>query len=349
MSGVVQSLPAEWYHKEEVFQLELEKIFATNWSFAGPADELQNPGDYVTCTVANQSVVVVRDLQGGLRGFLNLCRHRASPLCVDKKGRLRQFTCPYHAWSYHLDGRLKRAPGFEWSGDGAGEMNLVPVQVGVWNGLAFACLDPDAIPLQEWLGDIAAIARDFPAVSEMKFTASRSRGCQANWKNYSDNSVEGYHLATVHRELNASLVNGATRVTPHENGKFVGFEVVYQGNQQGNPGERPDSPGYWIYKFPGLLMHFSLNGFNIEKVTPTDRNHTLIERWFWFMPSVDRRDAEQIARFSGRVMEEDIGICARVQKNLEGGYFRQGVLSAVREPGTICFQQWVRMALDRES
>ena len=342
MNGAVQSLPAEWYHKEEIFQLELKKIFARNWSFVGSADELRNPGDYVTCAVANQSIVVVRDLQGGLRGFLNLCRHRASPLCIDKKGWIRQFTCPYHAWSYQLNGRLKQAPGFEWPGDVAEEMNLIPVQVGVWNGLVFACLDPDAISLWDWLGDIVAIAHDFPAVPEMKFTGFRSGSCQANWKNYSDNSAEGYHLATVHRELNASLVKGATRITPHENGKFVGFEVIYQGGES-------DSPGYWIYKFPGLLMHFSMNGFNIEKVTPTDRNHSMIERWFWFMPSVGRRDAEQIIGFSSRVMEEDIGICGRVQKNLEGGYYHKGVLSTVREPGTVCFQQWVRMSLDRES
>ena len=340
MNSIVQSLPAEWYHKEEIYQLELQEIFARNWSFVSSTDELKNLGDYVTCAVANQSIVVVRDLQGDLRGFLNLCRHRASPLSVDKKGCIRQFTCPYHAWSYQLDGRLKHAPGFELPGDVLEDLGLIPVQVSVWNDLVFACLDLAGVSLQDWLGEIIAIARDFPAVAEMKFTGMRSGHCHANWKNYSDNSAEGYHLATVHRELNASLVKGATRITPHENSKFVGFEVTYQA-------EESDSPGYWIYKFPGMLMHFSMNSFNIEKVTPVDRNHAMIERWFWFLPSVSQHDAEQIIGLSGRVMEEDIGICGRVQKNLEGGYYKKDILSTVREPGTVCFQQWVRTALDR--
>ena len=204
---------------------------ARNWSFVSSTDELKNLGDYVTCAVANQSIVVVRDLQGDLRGFLNLCRHRASPLSVDKKGCIRQFTCPYHAWSYQLDGRLKHAPGFELPGDVLEDLGLIPVQVSVWNDLVFACLDLAGISLQDWLGEIIAIARDFPAVAEMKFTGMRSGHCHANWKNYSDNSAEGYHLATVHRELNASLSRAQPALRPMKTANlWVSKSLIKQKN-----------------------------------------------------------------------------------------------------------------------
>jgi choline monooxygenase len=332
----VRSIPASWYHDQGVYVREQQCIFARNWIFVGHSENLKEQGHYVTSTIAGQPIVIVCNGPENLNGFLNLCRHRASQICSDESGQIPRFTCPYHAWSYDLAGRLINAPGF--SGIEHSDFSLIPIRVDSWNGLVFACLDPEVESLESWLGDINQIANGFPSVTEMSFASVRSNNCDANWKNYSDNSAEGYHLGTIHPGLNHSLVKNQTRIEAHANGKFVGFEVVYRGTHV-------DSPGYWIYKFPGMLMHFSMEGFNIERVIPVDATHTRLERWFWFMPGVSGKDQEETIAFSNQVMEEDLGICARVQTNLEGGVYDTGLLSAEREPGTILFQQCVREAL----
>lgn len=340
-SRTVESLPASWYYHEDVFRSEQKNIFEKNWTFIADCAEVAGPGQFVTATIAGQAIVIVRTPQGELKGFLNLCRHRASTLCTENNGTLTQFTCPYHAWSYALDGELKHAPGFNMGEDVTAEKySLIPIRVDSWNGLVFACLHRECASLEEWLGDIVDIAKNYPAISEMSFeTTCRDEG-GINWKNYSDNSAEGYHFSTIHPALDATLVGKQTRIAPCENGKFVGFEVAYKDGDT-----ESGSPGFWIYKFPGLLLHFSMNSFNIERVIAVTPQTTIMQRWFWFKPSMDKQERKQVIEFSDQVMEEDIGICTRVQKNLEGGVYQTGLLSVQREPGTIAFQKWVKDAL----
>lgn len=335
MPSLATSLPADWYHREDVFSRERERIFRKHWSFVAPVDLVDEPGRFATTEIGGVPVVVCRDRDRTLRGFINLCRHRASPLCPADTGRITRFVCPYHAWCYALDGTLLKAPGFGPELD-MKQHGLIPVRVEKWNHLIFACLDMEGPRLENWLGDIVRIARDYPAVEQMEFETICRNRCPANWKNYSDNSAEGYHLSCVHKELDRSLVTGNTRIRAHEHGQFVGFEVTYR---DGN------APGYWIYKFPGLLMHFSRNSINLEVIRPQTPASTEMHRWFWFLPEVTKRDRQETIAFSSRVMEEDIGICARVQKNLESGYHETGILSEEREPGTIFFQSCVRNAL----
>ena len=109
----VKTLPGDWYYDEEIAKQEQQKIFAVNWSYICPIEKLTHIGDFVTGVIAGQSIVIVRNRNGDLCGYMNLCRHRASSLCMHDEGRLSQFTCPYHAWSYGLDGKLINAPGFK--------------------------------------------------------------------------------------------------------------------------------------------------------------------------------------------------------------------------------------------
>ena len=335
MSTLVRSLPADWYHNEQIFTEEQQKIFKRHWSFVSSLDDLQNPGQFIVSDIAGQSVVVCRNSDNDLRGYLNLCRHRASPLCTDQSGRIARFICPYHAWSYDLNGSLLLAPGFDESLE-KDKYGLIPVRVDCWNNLVFVCLSDNCPGLREWLGDIATIAEKYPAIKEMEFEVMLSNQLAANWKNYSDNSAEGYHLATIHPRLNQSLTAGQTRISTHENGQFVNFEVT---------SVEDSSPGNWLYKFPALLMHFSLHSFNLEKIMPLNATRSALQRWFWFNPGVSKKNRRETIAFSSHVMEEDMGICSRVQKNLEAGHHDTGMLSPLREPGTIYIQACVRKAL----
>ena len=336
----VTSLPATYYHDLDIFRLEQARVFRRHWTLVGREACLEQAGAYITDSLGGQSVIVLRKTDRQLAGYLNLCRHRASPLCLDEAGNTRTLVCPYHAWTYDLDGRLQAAPGFPELPD-PDHFSLVPVQVDCWNGLVFACLDDRTPPLQTWLGDIVDIAADYPSPELMQFERSLESECAANWKNYSDNSAEGYHLSMVHPGLNASLVRGQTRIQAFENGAFVGFDVTYRDGEE-------ESPGYWIYKYPGLLLHFSRNSFNCERVVPLSPGHSLTRRWFWFLDSVPGQDREQTIEFSNQVMAEDIGICSRVQENLEGGFYDTGLLSPEREPGTIFIQQCLQQDLEHE-
>ena len=186
-----ESLPASWYRDAAVFAREQELIFARHWALVARAEQLAMPGDFVTGEVAGRPIFVIRDRAGTLKAFHNVCRHRAGPVVRGAGGHCDVLRCRYHGWVYDLAGRLKKAPGFA-AGDGLvlSDFNLFELQAASWNGLVFVCLDPDAAPLETWLGDIVGIARDFPAVERMSFYQEDSVEGRTNWKAYGDNSAE---------------------------------------------------------------------------------------------------------------------------------------------------------------
>ena len=337
-SGFVASLEANYYDDPEIFSLEQRTIFTKNWIFVAPVSELSHSGDFVTDEIAERPVVIIRNNEGDIRGYYNLCRHRASVLCRERQGNRKVFVCPYHSWSYTLDGQLKNCPGFEHEIKSRQlEMNLIPIRVEVWNELVFVCLDDTAPDLKTWMGDVLEIAERFPGVKEMEYEARLQNQGEVNWKTYSDNSAEGYHLDSVHKSLSLALVPDQTDIRNYENGGFTGFDVTYKGDSG-----QAHSKGFWIYKFPGLLLHFSENSFNIERVLPKAPVKTEIHRWFWFMPEVHKTQRQETVEFSNVVMDEDMEICFQVQRNLAGGIYKQGLLSKEREPGTVFFQSLVR-------
>ena len=339
-----ESLPANWYHDAEIFARERELIFARHWTVIARAAQISAPGDFVTGEVAGRPVFVIRDREGGLKAFHNVCRHRAGPVVRGAGGHCNQLRCPYHGWVYDLSGRLKKAPGF--AADDRLELsdfNLFAVRAASWNGLVFVCLDPAAPTLEDWLGDIIGIAAGFPPLEHMRFYQEDSIEGRTNWKAYGDNSAEGYHLPHIHRDLTKSVVRRDLTIAPHANGQFVGFDVRYQSDP-------PEAvrPGYWIYKFPGLLLHFSERSFNLERVIPLDPGRVRLVRWFWFLADGSLPDDEMaaIVASSTTVMREDLAICEAVQRNLEAGVYQSGRLSAGAEAGTLYIQSLVRLALE---
>lgn len=342
-----ETLPAPWYHDEVLFQRERRAIFTRNWSLIARAEQLPGPGDFVAGEVAGYPVFVVRGRSGELKGFHNVCRHRAGPVVRQDLGHCDVLRCAYHGWTYDLEGRLRKAPGFSTDPDFALEdFGLLPVRVGLWNGLVFACLEDEAPALEDWLGDVVGIAAAFPPLGDLEFFRADSLEGAANWKTYSDNSAEGYHLPFVHKALTKAVVKEEVEIKPYENGKFVGFDVQYRG-----PNGGPAGRAFWIYKFPGLLLHFSETSVNLERITPLGPRRLRLDRWFWFAKDLGGGEAEKarVMAESQAVMREDLAICEAVQRNLEAGIYQTGRLSAEREPGTLFFQSLVRRALDQEN
>jgi len=339
----VETLPAASYSEDAVFEREQELIFAKNWSVLARTDQLVRPGDYVSGEIGRFPVFVLRDPDGGLRGFHNVCRHRAGSLVKAGTGRCNLaygVRCRYHGWTYSVDGRLLEAPGFvTGAGFDPSARGLVPIRIESWHDIVFGCLDDEAPDLMSWLGDIPKIAEEFPIAAPLRFYREVVAEGDANWKAYGDNSAEGYHVPFVHTQLNQAVK--ACVLEPRENGKFVGFRIGY-----GPWGNHPASRGYWIYKFPCVLVHFSEYDFNVEQVYPLGPRRVRLVHWFW-RPDDGAPQGwyDELAEGWRATMAEDMGVCAEVQRNLDAGIYRSGVLSLEREPGTIFFQSLVREAM----
>lgn len=344
-----RSLPAAWYCDPQVFLQERQQIFAQHWALVARSDQVARAGSCLATRLAVWPIIVRRGSNGALTGFHNVCRHRAGPLLRDGESRTGDFVCQYHGWRYGECGELKFAPGLENGKDLDYEaLSLYPVRVDEWNGMVFACLSDAAPPLRTWLGEITTIAEAFPSANDMVYCGEAVNGGAVNWKTYADNSCEGYHVPMVHRSLGDAVDAQSTEIRAYEQGEFVGFDVTYVDSAAD---VTRTGKGFWVYKFPTTLLHFAEDSFNAESVRPMAANRIEIVRWFW----VDRAAAEarnadpkDFVASSDQVMAEDMEICARVQENLDAGIYKEGLLSARDEPGTIYFQSLVRAALESD-
>jgi choline monooxygenase len=214
LAGLVPETPSPMLQPweawdQDLFDLEMVRVFARSWIWIGDTEDLTRPGDYVTGRIGYQSVIVLRDGDGAIRGFLNNCRHRASGLAFDPHGNCGQhLTCPYHNWSYALDGRLVTVPdrermyGPEFD---PGAYGLVPVRVHVaWGKLVFACLSHRTPPFPDWIGPIAARYERYGIDRYRRFHRQLDATYPINWKAFCENSNDDYHVRFVHRRFNAN-------------------------------------------------------------------------------------------------------------------------------------------------
>ena len=187
-----RTIPFDWYSDPAVLRLERERIFRRTWQYAGRADQVAEPGAFFTCDLGGVPVVVVRDEDGTLRAFLNVCRHRGSLVC-EGEGRRASLQCPYHAWTYGLDGSLRAAPRSDLvPGFDRDELGLLPAAVDAWGPFVFVNPDPDAAPLAETLGELPSLVASAGLdVDALRFH-HRAAGpeYEANWKVCAENFLE---------------------------------------------------------------------------------------------------------------------------------------------------------------
>ena len=192
---------------QELFDLEMVRVFGRSWVWLGDTEDLAEPGDYITGTIGYQQVMVIRQQDGSVQGFLNNCRHRASGLLYEPAGNCgKTMTCPYHNWAYAIDGRLIGIPDRKRmypDGMPTEDYGLVPIRIEVaWDKLVFGCLSRKAPSFREW---IAPLAERYDLYRFDKFTRHYRELDQVypiNWKAFAENSNDDYHVRFVHRRLN---------------------------------------------------------------------------------------------------------------------------------------------------
>ncbi|MEM7123211.1 MAG: aromatic ring-hydroxylating dioxygenase subunit alpha [Pseudomonadota bacterium] len=336
---MTRTLPAAWYTDPAILQRERETIFRDNWALFGPEHDVAEPGSWRADTVAGWPLVVVRHPDGHLNGFHNVCRHRAAALLSDgQTGQCSAIRCPYHGWTYDLDGSLKLTPKFgDPDGFSRDVFGLFPVRVAVWAGLVFVCLSNDAPDLTTWLGDVPDLAAPYPTTDDLDYHGSFVVDGPANWKTYCDNTVEGYHLPFVHQRLTKIVDQTETAIRSYQNGHLVVFHVGYHGLDTGVRG----GGGIWFYRVPGFQAVLGPTGFKAERIDPVGPGALRSTSWAWYGGLDDKARADAFA-WAETIVREDLGICQTVQQNLEAGIYDTGILSPKMETHTARLQQIVR-------
>ena len=337
------TLPASLYTDPEIFAIEKERIFARTWQVVGHASQVAKPGDYFTAELVGEPLLIARANNGSLRGFYNVCRHRAGP-AAEGCGSRKLFRCAYHGWTYGLDGKLLSATEIEGvDGFRPEDFALVPVRTEEWFNLIFVNLDANAPSLQQSLGTLPLQVEKFP-FAQMKLFERRTYDMKCNWKTYVDNYLEGYHLPSVHPGLNRELDYNAYVVEPHE--CHVRQFSPIRGEQSGDvtprryKESREDLTTDYFWIFPNWMLNCYPDNVSLNIVLPLEPERSLAI-FEWYLPEKDHSSpaAKASVDFSEQIQIEDVAICEAVQKNLRSRSYSRGRFSARQEKGVHAFHR----------
>ncbi|MDQ1418226.1 MAG: choline monooxygenase [Acidimicrobiaceae bacterium] len=345
-------LPPEAYWTEEWFEREQRLLFSRTWHLAASETELANPGDFVTLEAGFDPLVVVRGLDGELRCFHNLCRHRGMGLLAGCGNTRTGIVCPYHFWNFGLDGRLRRVPQLEdqFPGMDLASWGLLPGSVGTWGGMVFAHPDPDAGTLDSWLGELPKNIGSFqPAL--LTEVAHEHLVAQCNWKLFVENHVDVLHLWYLHAGTLADFDH--PRFEWQQLGRnWVSFEPLKRGvdNPRLNAStttikhiDERDAAGLGAHAaFPNVLMATSSEFFVTYVARPVAPDRTVVDLRIRAEPDAD---AAALVRSATSFIVEDIGGCERVQASVRSSRFGAGPLARDHERPITLFHQHLSEAL----
>jgi choline monooxygenase len=194
------TLPTECYWSPEIYRAEVERIFHHYWLCVGRAEDVPQPGDYLTMDLVGEPIIVVRDGDGEVRVHLNVCRHRGCKV-AEGNGKAKTFRCPYHGWMYGLNGELRGVPDFkETRNFKKRDYPLAPIKAELWDGFIMVNFDADAAPFAEQVSNMQLFGLEKYRMSEQLTTHRWEWDLGCNWKVYVENYIEEYHVPWVHPE-----------------------------------------------------------------------------------------------------------------------------------------------------
>ncbi|WP_438489356.1 aromatic ring-hydroxylating oxygenase subunit alpha [Streptomyces sp. S186] len=363
--SLIATLPGRAYTDPDGFRREQELIFERLWFCAVRGADLARPGAFRTVRVGRESVLITRNRAGGLRAFLNICRHRGAQLCTEESGEVRRnLQCPYHAWTYDLDGRLVAAPNLQKMPDvDRTERGLVPVPLREWLGYAWVCLADDPPSFEdtvigaatERLGDAAALDRY--RTETLALGRRIGYDVRANWKLIVENFMECYHCATIHPELTDVLPEFADGLAAQY---YVGHGAVFAPEAQGFtvdgsagfgrlPGidDSQDRRYYAVTVRPQVFVNLVPDHVILHRMFPLAADRTLVECDWLYLPEVidSGADVGKSVELFHRVNVQDFDACERTQPAMDSRAYRDGGVLVPSEHHIGAFHAWVTAQL----
>ncbi|MGH9868530.1 MAG: aromatic ring-hydroxylating oxygenase subunit alpha [Candidatus Polarisedimenticolia bacterium] len=346
------TIPASWYVDPRVADLEAKGVFGGTWQMVGRADQVASAGDYVTATLAGEPVVVVRGDDGELRGFFNVCRHHAAAVMTEPAGRARSLRCPYHGWTYGLDGALKVTPDFTGVCDFDRARNgLVPLAAGIWENWVFVRLSQDGPSLEEFVG-ADLIAQIGPlGLSGLHWMERRHYAFECNWKVFVDNYLDGgYHVPYLHKGLDSVLDYGRYAIENGERHCLQHSPIVKEGAEAQTGAVRGGDRALYYWVYPNFMINWYEGVMDTNLVLPrgVDRTEVIFDFWFPDVTSEQARARNKASIEVGqRIQDEDTAICMQVQRGLASRAYQAGRLSVRREAGEHLFHRLLHADLSR--
>ncbi len=337
------TIPAPWYTDARIAQLELQNVFSRAWQAVGRTAQVEKPGQYVTATVANEPIVAVRGSDGILRAFYNVCRHHAMTVMNEPCGHAQHMRCPYHGWTYNLEGELRGMTEFEGVCNFDRAQNgLVPIRVEIWENFIFVNLDPHAAPLRDFLGARVGLAKPLN-FSGLKFVERRSYIQQCNWKVYVDNFLDGgYHVPHMHKGLNSVLDYTNYTIENVDRCCVQSSPVaVDKSSEASAAATRKGDRAYYFWQYPNFMLNWYEGYLDTNLVIPlgVDRCEVIFDFYFGDTSEAQMPYIRESMGVSERVQQEDIVICDGVQRGLSSRAYQAGRLSVRREAGEHLFHR----------
>jgi phenylpropionate dioxygenase-like ring-hydroxylating dioxygenase large terminal subunit len=337
---VETTLPWAWYADPEVLRREGERIFARAWQYVGHTGQVAEEGSFFASAAGQIPVVVTRARDGVLRAFLNVCRHRGHVVAAGA-GQRETLQCPYHAWTYGLDGTLRaaprsdREPGFE-----LGELGLHEIELDTWGPFVFVNPDAGASPLAAALGDVPARLAEIVDVDALEFRFRSEFELDANWKIACENFLECYHCAVAHPGFTAAVDVSqdsyrleAAGLTSSQLGP-----LREDGNSFLAGGEVPRSQFHFLWPNFGINVFPGRPNLSCGPILPAGPEKTARFLDYFFAPDVDQAWIDELIAFDHQIGREDTALVEGVQRGVRSGVLPEGRLLSESEQLVAHFQ-----------
>jgi len=350
------TIPSSWYTDGRIYALERQTVFSESWQFAARTDQLDRPGAYVASEIAGEPVVVVRGSDNILRGFFNVCGHHAAAVMTEPAGTAKHLRCPYHGWTYSLEGELKGTPDFSGVCNFERDENsLVPVETAIWENWVFVKLSGGAgvAPVVNHAQDAPATGEGFPGadlakqirplgLDKLHWLERRHYMFDCNWKVFVDNYLDGgYHVPHLHKGLDSVLDYSNYTIENGEDFCLQSSPIISEGAEAATGAVRQGDRALYYWLYPNFMINWYQGSMDTNLVIPhgVDKTEVLFDFYFADISEAARERNQASIEVGQRIQHEDEDICRSVQRGLNSRAYNAGRLSVRREAGEHLFHR----------
>jgi choline monooxygenase len=338
------TIPSSWCVSPAFHDFDRERIFAQTWQYVGHVSQLPNAGDHIVSSIADNPILVLRDREGVLRAFYNVCRHRAGPLATQNGCGAKVLQCQYHGWTYALDGSLRGVP--QWDRVDLfdkKDFGLAPVALAEWEGVLFVHLGENPEPIETVFNGIRERIAPTHKLANRRFYKRIVYPIRCNWKVYVDNYLEGYHVPIVHPELNKVL--DYSQYITETSGQYSLQHSPFRADANTDMYGGGAGEAFYYFVFPNFMMNIVPGRLQTNFVKPI--SHDTCEVIFdYYFDDIETEAAiqriEYDIEYSEAVQREDEEICEHVQRGLQSKAYSSGRYSVLREAGVHHFHDLLR-------